>query len=152
MSLDVCLTVPNEDRIVEPAKILIREAGQIRELTREEWDAKFPGVEPFMATAQDEGKNRTVFDANITHNLNTMAKEAGIYYHLWRPDEIGIAKAAELVDPLRNGLALMRSDPARFKKHNPPNGWGSYDSFVLWIQDYLVACEKYPEADVSVSR
>ena len=27
-----------------------------------------------------------LFSANITHNLNTMA-----YYHLWRPEEIGMA-------------------------------------------------------------
>lgn len=26
--------------------------------------------------------NELVYDANITHNLNTMADKAGIYYHL----------------------------------------------------------------------
>lgn len=31
---------------------------------------------------------------NITHNLGRMAKEAGIYQHLWRPEEIGVTKAA----------------------------------------------------------
>ena len=30
-----------------------------------------------------------------------MAKEADIYQHLWRPDEIGITKAAELIPPIR---------------------------------------------------
>lgn len=28
-----------------------------------------------------------LFEANITHNLNKMAKEVGIYEYLWRPDE-----------------------------------------------------------------
>jgi hypothetical protein len=37
-----------------------------------------------------------VYDANITHNLGAMAKAAGIYMHLWRPDEIGIKTASEL--------------------------------------------------------
>lgn len=31
-----------------------------------------------------------VFWANITHNLGRMADEAGIYKHLWRPEEIGM--------------------------------------------------------------
>ena len=94
----------------------------------------------------------TVFDANITHNLNDMAAEAGIYEHLWRPEEIGITKAAQLIEPLRKGVALMKADPERFQKHNPKNGWGSYDIFVPWIEKYLAACEEYPEADVSASR
>lgn len=94
----------------------------------------------------------TVFDHNITHNLGAMAREAGIYYHLWRPDEIGITKACELIDPLRQGLHLMKSDPSRFIKLNPVNGYGSYQHFVPWIERYLEACYKYPDADIEVSR
>lgn len=48
-----------------------------------------------------------VYDANITHNLNTMAEEAGIYKHLWRPEELGITKAKDLIEPLAEGLAKM---------------------------------------------
>lgn len=94
----------------------------------------------------------TVYDRNITHNLNRMAGEAGIYEALWRPEEIGITKAAQLIDPLTNGLALLRSDPARFKAFNPSNGCGSYEHLVEFVADYLKACEEYPDADVSVSR
>jgi hypothetical protein len=92
------------------------------------------------------------YSANITHNLNRMAEEAGIYKALWRPEEINIAKAAQLVEPLKAGLALMKDDPARFIKLNPENGWGSYDDFVPWIENYLAACEQYPQATVKVSR
>lgn len=92
------------------------------------------------------------YDANITHNLGKMAAEAGIYEHLWRPEEIGITKASQLIEPLRTGLALMKSDPARFKKHNARNGWGTYEQFIPWIEDYLVACEEHPQADVRASR
>lgn len=93
-----------------------------------------------------------LYAANITHNLNKMAHEAGIYQHLWRPDEIGVTKANQLVEPLRRGLDLMISDPERFRKFNPGNGWGSYDDFITWIANYLAACERYPDADVHVSR
>ena len=93
-----------------------------------------------------------VFSANITHNLGNMAEAAGIYKHLWLPEEIGITKAAELIEPLRVGISAMRSDPERFKKLDAENGWGTYDQFVPWIEKYLEACEQNPDADVSVSR
>ena len=81
-----------------------------------------------------------------------MAREAGIYEVCWRPDEIGITKAAQLIEPLRKGIELMRSDPDRFLKYNPSNGWGHYDDFIPWLECYLEACKANPDADVSVSR
>lgn len=93
-----------------------------------------------------------VYSANITHNLGAMAAEAGIYQHLWRPEEIGITKAADLIEPLRAGLALMKADPPRFEKHNAPNGWGLYKHFVPFVETYLAACIEQPDADVRVSR
>lgn len=93
-----------------------------------------------------------VYAANLTHNLAKMAYEAGIYKHLWRPDEIGITKAEQLIEPLRVGLALLKSDPERFKKFDAENGWGLYIHFVPFVENYLQACEKYPDAEVSVSR
>ena len=93
-----------------------------------------------------------VYSANITHNLGAMAREAGIYMHLWRPDEIGVTKAAQLIEPLRAGVALMRADPQRFERHNAPNGWGLYKNFVPFVEKYLAACEENPDADVEVWR
>lgn len=93
-----------------------------------------------------------VYEANITHNLNTMAAEAGIYKYLWRPDEIGATKAKQLIGPLREGLQMMVFEPGKFKAHNPSNGWGTYDGFLPWIANYLQACIDNPDADVKVSR
>jgi len=92
------------------------------------------------------------FSANITHNLGSMADEAGIYRCLWRPDENGITKAGQLVPLLEAGLALMRSDRPRFEKFNAKNGWGLYEHFIPWIEEYVEACKKYPDATVRVSR
>lgn len=93
-----------------------------------------------------------VYDANITHNLGAMAEEAGIYKHLWRPEEAGIEKAEQLIEPLRGALRAMRKDSGRFKKHNPSNGWGDYESFYRFVDEYLQACVNSPEAKVRVSR
>ncbi len=94
----------------------------------------------------------TIYDANITHNLGDMARAADIYQQLWRPEEIDITKAIQLVEPLRAGLALLKSDPERFEKFNSPNGWGMYEHFVPFVEKYLAACEENPDADVRASR
>ena len=45
-----------------------------------------------------------VFGQHTTHNLNKMAQEAGIYKHLWHPEELKITKASQLIEPLKKGL------------------------------------------------
>lgn len=99
--------------------------------------------------------NRTqpveVFSRNITHNLSKMAEEAGIYKHLWHPDQIGITKAYELIKPLTIGLELLKSDPKRFEKFNAPNGWGMYEHFVPFVEACLAACVEFQDADVRTS-
>jgi hypothetical protein len=97
-------------------------------------------------------RKRSVYSANITHNLNKMADAASIYMHLWRPEEIGITKAAQLVIPLREGITRLNAEPVKFRQYNAPNGWGLYEHFVPFVEQYLAACEKNPDADVSVSR
>ena len=99
-----------------------------------------------------EVKPTVVWDRNITHNLGKMADEAGIYYHLWRPEEIGIFSAWQLIQPLREALRVLREDPERFKKFNPENGWGTYEKLVEFVEKYLLACEENPKADVKASR
>ncbi|HBO4166783.1 TPA: hypothetical protein L4T92_001377 [Pseudomonas aeruginosa] len=97
-------------------------------------------------------EDNCVFDWNITHNLNTMAGAAGIYQHLWRPDEIGLTKAHELIEPLSNGLKSLTDSPSRFDEYRPGNGWGSYAGLVEFVARYVEACRKYRDADIRVSR
>lgn len=94
----------------------------------------------------------SVFDTNITHNLGEMAEAAGIYYHLWRPEEIGVRFASELIEPLTQGLYLLKTKPKKFETYNPKNGWGSYDVFVRFVEEYLNACIKNPQAEIEVDR
>ena len=148
MSLDVYLKLPGVTVTIEP-RIFVREDGQNKEITRAEWDARYPGREPYTVTSEE---SETVYSANITHNLNKMAAEAGIYEALWRPDEIGITHAAQLTPILADGLARLESDPERFKAFNPSNGWGDYGGLRQFVADYLVACKEYPSAEVSVWR
>lgn len=181
MSLDVYLRTNQPQPISPDRRIFIREDGQTKQITRDEWDERFPDREPLTASP-DESSNE-VYSANITHNLGKMAGEAGIYYALWHPGELldlttaALIRAAEaignyhdaggvyeleralptphardLIAPLATGLALLESDPERFKAFNPANRWGDYSGLVRFVRDYLAACKEYPDAMVEVSR
>ena len=93
-----------------------------------------------------------IYDANITHNLGVMARASGLYDCLWHPEDHDITKAAQLIEPLREGLVRLREKPGFFEQFNAKNGWGTYPDFVQFVENYLQACKEHPEADVEVSR
>ena len=136
MSLDVSLFYSVEEFL--PAADLLEEKGFLRaaEYLREE-------------VAKE---HLYVYDSNITHNLGRMADAAGIYHACWWPEEIGVTKARQLIPLLREGLIKLRSNPEYFRTFNAANGWGTYEQFVPWVQEYLDACEQYPDAEVRASR
>lgn len=151
MSLDVTLTTKEPILKKASSGIFVRENGQTVEITVEEWNLRNPGIDPVTFHDMDENTNE-VFDYNITHNLNTMAEAAGIYEHLWRPEEIGITKANQLIEPLRQGLHELKMNPDKYKLLNPDNGWGNYEGLVKFVEAYLNACYEYPDADVNADR
>ncbi len=60
--------------------------------------------------------------------------------------------AIDLIDPLQYGLSFLKENPGYFKQFNPPNGWGSYETLVEFVREYLEACKRYPTATIEVSR
>jgi hypothetical protein len=125
----------------------------------------------------DEGKTlepqkECLYNANITHNLGKMANEAGIYEALWRPyqlkegynipeddhkaeweyEDANPVKANEIISIIEKGLKDMKARPKHYEKFNSPNGWGMYNNFVPWIEEYLKALKEYPEAFVECDR
>jgi hypothetical protein len=171
MSLDVYL-ITKEPQIKKASSgIFVRENGQTKEITQDEWNAKYPDREP-VKFEQEATETNEVFSANITHNLCRMAHEAGIYEALWRPhrlkecynipendheaewkfEEENSSKAKELIEPLRQGLHSLKIEPEKYEKFNPKNAWGSYHGLVTFVEKYLNACYEYPDADVKVSR
>lgn len=111
-----------------------------------------------------------LYDANITHNLNTMADHAGLYNALWRPyrlmpeyvegdheaerkfeDSVKVL-ALDLIPTIENGLKDLKSRPEYFRQFDSPNGWGTYENLVRFTEEYLDALKSYPDAIVEVSR
>lgn len=93
-----------------------------------------------------------VFSNNITHNLTTMAREAGIYECMWRPEELGITHARQMIPLLEAGLTKLLADPEHYEKFNPANGWGDYRGLVSFVRDYIDACKEHPDATVRACR
>lgn len=93
-----------------------------------------------------------VFSTNITHNLTKMADAVGVYDILWRPEENGITKAQQLVQPLSTALHMLRKDPDKFRGFDSPNGWGTYDNFIEFLQGILEACLEHPLSEVRACR
>ena len=152
MSLDVSLTVKEAVPIKASSGIFIRENGGTKEISAEEWNERYPDREPCKIIQEADATTNKVYSDNITHNLGTMSEAAGIYMHLWRPDEIGITKARQLVIPLTEGLLKLTSDPEFYKTFNPKNGWGTYEGLVKFVEGYLHACAEFMDADVEVDR
>lgn len=94
----------------------------------------------------------TLYEANVTHNLNSMAELAGLYGPVWRPEENGIETASDLIKPLEKGITEMKANPERFEALNPANGWGSYSEFVPWLERLLSACNEHFGAKVRAWR
>lgn len=143
MSLDVHLT----NCRLEPVKVYAAKHGSLVEVPLEEWQKHFPGTRPHACVEEER-----VHSGNITHNLTAMANAAGIYKELWRPEEVGITQAKQLIEPLRRGLAALQENPDKFATFAPENGWGSHGGLVKFVAAYLAACERFPEALVSVCR
>lgn len=150
MSLDVQLVVEGSKSPRAGSGIFVRKDGQTKEISQEEWESKFPGVKP--VAFRDDSETDIVFDANITHNLGQMAEVAGLYRALWRPEDLGFVRARELVDPLVNGLSRLEEMPDHFRKFDPTNGWGTYETLVEFVRNYLRACTQYPDAKIDISR
>ena len=125
----------------------------------------------------DEGKTlepqrECLYRSNITHNLNRMADEAGLYKALWRPyqlkegynipeddhdaeykfEEANPVRAYEIIPIIEKGLEDIKARPKHYEKFNSSNGWGMYEHFVPFIEEYLKALKEYPEAFVECNR
>ena len=103
----------------------------------------------------------SVYSGNITHNLGKMAGEVKIPYMagtvtlytiLWRPEELQFTKAREIADLLDIGWNILLSDPEKYKRYNPENGWGSYEGLCDFVYRYRNACWDNPDSELRVSR
>jgi hypothetical protein len=99
-----------------------------------------------------EQQEEVYFDAYVTHNLIEMAKNCGIYVAVWRPEEINIKEAYQLIIPIEDAIDELKSYPEKFQFWQPKNGFGTYIGFLKFLEKYVEVCKKYPNAIIEVSR
>jgi hypothetical protein len=93
-----------------------------------------------------------LFSKDITHNLVAMAEAAKIYEPLWRPKEIHVQTANELIPFLERGIKYLIEHETELTTYNPVNGWGNYLVLLDFCKEYLKACQEDPDAIIEVTR
>lgn len=93
-----------------------------------------------------------IYSNKISDNLSKMAEAAGIYQYLWTPEELQLRTAGELVEQLQAALTRLRRNEKHYRKFESSHGWGTYEHFISFLEDYLKACEDNPAAQIEISR
>ena len=101
---------------------------------------------------EDDYEDAKLASHNVTHNLNKMAEAVGLYEILWRPEEIGITSATQMIAPLEIAIKEFESSPDKYKVYNPLNGWGNYNIFVSFCKSVLRTCQENPDAVIEAGR
>lgn len=89
-----------------------------------------------------------VFSRNMTNNVMSMAREAGIVDCIWMDNK---TPAKDILPIIEAGLSDMISNPDKYAKFNASNGWGTYDQFIPWLKDYVYHLREYPDSIASAS-
>ncbi len=81
------------------------------------------------------------YDWDYTYNLSNMQREAldGSQLHQGEPPaDLYIARLRIMIDE-------FEADPPRFRKFNPENGWGDFDSFLEAAKKTLAWVDASPD-------
>ena len=76
------------------------------------------------------------FEMNVTYNVSTMLKRAGIHPHI-----LSGLTAKDVRPIIENACLLMRDNADYFRRFDSPNGWGTYETtfaFVEKLNTYLM--------------
>ncbi len=84
----------------------------------------------------------TPFASSLDHESSNIAQAVGIYEAIWHPEEIGATVAKDLITPLQLGLVILKGDTERFYNHR---------DFTAWVEEYLAACRKHPDAVIQIN-
>ncbi len=99
------------------------------------------------------------YDVSITHG--TLEKDLGNYtYNCSGMFAAGAGgntlcslngmKCSDAAPVIRKAVEWMRTNPEECIKQNPGNGWGSFATFLPWVESILTACEENPDATLQV--
>ena len=96
-----------------------------------------------------------LFEMNITHNLVEMAKNVvidkkgnNLYKLLWSYEGKNTIRYREKIDL---GYRIILTEADRLIKFEPKNNWGSYEGFLEFVSNIVMALHEFPDAEIRVS-
>ena len=90
-----------------------------------------------------------LYERNYTHNVTPMWQKAGCYDALYNSS----GQLAESIIPaLDRAVHLMKRDPIGYRKLNPSNGWGDYDTALEFLRRTRIICHCHPLAMITISK
>lgn len=81
-------------------------------------------------------------DLGYTYNVGDMWREIYPEEKLLSIDEM---TGQEAYKKLKHAHDELLKNPDKFKAMNPPNGWGSYDTFLTFIEKLMDLSSLYPD-------
>lgn len=78
---------------------------------------------------------------NYTYNVWPMWNEIFQTHEMVNIDNL---TGAQSIVILNYASRILRESPFIFKKMNPPNGWGSYEGFIEYIETLIKAAKEHP--------
>ena len=88
---------------------------------------------------------------NITHNLHDMAKALGVYELLWQPENTPDMKAKDILPEINRAITKLVSNQEKYMVYESPNGWGTVNGMLKFLQKVRTACEEFPESRLKAS-
>ncbi len=79
---------------------------------------------------------------NCTYNVNPMWYE--IYPNQNHMVDVDGLTGKESLPLLECALDMLNRTPEKFIAMNPSNGWGSYDSFKVYIEHLIISATSHP--------
>lgn len=119
---DVLIYLPIKKGNIMSLDIYLFKNGFDIQKSRADIDAtytKLQAVKEELEQLEDDFEEARLSSLNSTHNLNNMAKAAGLYQVLWRPEEIGISTASQIIAPLEKGISELVANPDKYRTFNP---------------------------------
>ena len=93
-----------------------------------------------------------VYTASTTHNCRRMAQEARLWYPIWHPEDTGKEKAWQIINELEHGIGHLTARPTHYERISDNNTWGTYSEFLVFCVKYREACQRFPNATITISR
>ena len=84
-----------------------------------------------------------VFEQNITYNVGTMIRRAGIH-----PQVLNGMKVSEAYAIVRNGLLVMEGNKTYFEQFDADNGWGTYATTITAVRAIYKAMDTGNDDDI----